>query len=68
VLDLLTPGGSTDYAPDDFRVAMCVQYVVWTFGAFQLWRYRRRTRHHLHQTDPDAYDALRRGELAGTSR
>jgi MFS family permease len=63
VLDLLTPGGSSDYAAGDFRVAMCVQYLVWGFGLLQLWRYRRRTRGHLRHTDPDAYDMLRRGEL-----
>lgn len=63
VLDLLTPGGSGDYTADHFRMAMCVQYVVWCFGLVQIWRYRRRTRAHLLDTDPDAYDALRRGEL-----
>ena len=63
VLDVLTPGNSTDYAAADFRWAMCVQYLVWGFGLLQLWRYRRRTRRHLWDTDPDAYDALRRGEL-----
>jgi sugar phosphate permease len=68
VLDWLTPGGSADYAADDFRLAMCVQYVVWGFGLSQLWRYRRRTRRHLWRTDPDAYDALRRGEPQMTSR
>jgi hypothetical protein len=63
VLDLLTPGTSSDYAAADFRVAMCVQYVFWTLGLLQIWRYRRRTRRHLAHTDPDAYDMLRRGEL-----
>jgi MFS family permease len=63
VLDLLTPGNAGDYTADHFRVAMCVQYLVWGFGLLQIWRYRRRTRRHLHHTDPDAYDALRRGEL-----
>jgi sugar phosphate permease len=63
VLDLLTPGGSSDYTAEHFRVAMCVQYLVWGFGLVQIWRYRHRTRRHLRRTDPDAYDALRRGEL-----
>lgn len=67
VLDLLTPGNSTDYAPGDFRVAMCVQYAVWTFGLLQLWRHRRRTRRHLRETDPDAFAALLRGDRAGMS-
>jgi MFS family permease len=62
VLDVLTPGTSSDYAAGDFRLAMCVQYLVWGFGLLQLWRYRRRTRRHLWDTDPDAYAALRRGE------
>jgi sugar phosphate permease len=62
VLDGLTPGASTDYAAEDFRLAMCVQYAVWGFGLTQLWRHRRRTRRHLWDTDPEAYDALRRGE------
>jgi MFS family permease len=63
VLDLLTPGTSSDYGGGDFRLAMCVQYLVWGFGLLQLWRYRRRTRRHLWDTDPDAYAALRRGEF-----
>ncbi|MDQ4086294.1 MAG: MFS transporter [Actinomycetota bacterium] len=67
VLDALTPGTSTDYAPADFRLAMCVQYLVWAFGLLQLWRYRRRTRRHLWDTDPHAYAALRRGELTTTA-
>jgi MFS family permease len=63
VLDLLTPGSSSNYTADHFRVAMCVQYLVWGFGLLQICRYRRRTRRHLRHTDPEAYDALRRGEL-----
>jgi sugar phosphate permease len=63
VLDGLTPGSATDYSAGDFRIAMCVQYLVWAFGLTQLLRYRRRTRRHLRHTDPEAYDALRRGEL-----
>jgi sugar phosphate permease len=60
-LDLLTPGGSTDYRPDDFRLAMAVQVVPWALGSWQIWRLRRRTRRQLAQTDPDAYDALKAG-------
>ncbi|HWM00155.1 MAG TPA: MFS transporter [Nocardioidaceae bacterium] len=63
VLDGLTAGDATDYSAGDFRIAMCVQYLVWAFGLTQLLRYRRRTRRHLWHTDPEAYDALRRGEL-----
>ncbi len=60
-LDLLTPGGSTDYAAGDFRWAMAVQLVPWTLGCLQIWRLRRHTRRRLHQTDPESYAALRRG-------
>ena len=44
VLDLMTPGASTSYSPNAFTAAMSVQYVVWTVGAIQIWRYRRETR------------------------
>ncbi|MET0999368.1 MAG: MFS transporter [Marmoricola sp.] len=44
VLDWRTPGGGTDYTPEAFRWAMSVQYVLWTVGLVQMWRYRRRTR------------------------
>jgi nitrate/nitrite transporter NarK len=67
VLDVLTPGTSTAYASGDFRWAMSVQYVVWAVGLAQLWRYRRRTRRHLWRSDPEAYAALRRGELVTQS-
>jgi predicted MFS family arabinose efflux permease len=62
VLDLLTPGSSSAYAPADFRWAMAVQYVLWLVGGLQIWRYRVRTRRDLLQRDPEAYAALRRGE------
>ena len=32
VLDLLTPGASTDYGLDAFRAAFAVQYVFWAVG------------------------------------
>ena len=64
VLDVLTPGGSTDYSHDTFRWAMAFQYVIWGFGAVQIWRYRRRTRRKLLQRDdPTAYGALRSGDM-----
>jgi len=44
VLDLLTPGGSSAYTPQDFRLAMSVQYLLWGLGAVQIWRYRRKVR------------------------
>jgi MFS family permease len=44
VLDWRTPGGGTDYTPSAFRWAMSLQYVLWSLGLVQIWRYRRRTR------------------------
>lgn len=44
VLDLMTPGSSTDYTPDAFRGAMSVQYLLWGLGAFLIWRYRKQVR------------------------
>ncbi len=61
VLDVLTPGRSTDYAPIDFRWAMCVQYGIWLIGTVQILRYRRRARRTLAETDPEGYESLRRG-------
>ncbi|MFY0408485.1 MFS transporter [Solicola sp. PLA-1-18] len=60
VLDVLTPGSGSDYSSGSFRWAMAVQYVLWTVGLTQVWRYRRRTRARLSRDDPDAYEALRR--------
>ena len=47
VLDLLTPGGSTDWSLGAFKAALAVQYAVWVLGAFQVWRYRQRVRARL---------------------
>jgi sugar phosphate permease len=47
VLDLLTPGGSTDWSLGAFKAAFSVQYAVWALGAFQVWRYRQRVRARL---------------------
>lgn len=47
VLDVLTPGASTDYSLDAFKAAFAVQYVAWALGAFGVWRYRRRLRARL---------------------
>lgn len=63
VLDLLTPGGSTDYSHATFRWAMAFQYLIWGFGAVQIWRYRRRTRRALKRDNPAAYGALRDGDI-----
>jgi sugar phosphate permease len=43
--------------------AFAVQYLVWIVGAVQVLKYRRRARRLLAERDPDAYDALRRGEV-----
>lgn len=47
VLDLLTPGATTDYSLGAFKAAFSVQYVVWALGALGVWRYRRRMRARL---------------------
>jgi nitrate/nitrite transporter NarK len=44
ILDWRTPGSSSDYTPEAFRWAMSAQYVLWTVGIVQIWRYRRRAR------------------------
>ena len=47
VLDVRAPGGQSTYDLGDFRAAMCVQYVFWAIGAFQVVRYRRKAVAHL---------------------
>lgn len=47
VLDLLTPGGSTDYDLDAFRAAFAVQYVFWAVGLVGVVRHRRELRARL---------------------
>src|SRR3954464_7798281 len=41
VLDVLTPGASTDYGIDAFRAAFSVQYVFWGIGLVGVLRHRR---------------------------
>lgn len=55
VLDWRTPGASTDYSPDAFKLAMSCQYVPWALGLIQIWRYRVRTRAKILAEDPTAY-------------
>jgi MFS family permease len=55
VLDLVTPGRSTAYSGDAYRLAMCVQYPFWLLGGLQVWRYRYRARVHLADTQPEAF-------------
>jgi MFS family permease len=47
VLDLLTPGSSTDYSLDAFRAAFSVQYVFWAIGLVGVLRHRRQLRERL---------------------
>jgi MFS family permease len=47
VLDLLTPGSSTDYSLDAFRAAFAVQYVFWAIGFVGVLRHRRQLRQRL---------------------
>jgi sugar phosphate permease len=61
LLDLRS-GGSGDYQPADFRVAMCAQYALWGLGAFQILRYRRKAIAHLRRHHPGAVEKLQRGE------
>jgi sugar phosphate permease len=64
VLDVLTPASAgTAYSLDAFRWAFALQYVLWGIGAVQVVRYRNSTRRQLAERDPDAFAALRRGEL-----
>jgi sugar phosphate permease len=63
LLDLLTPGASTDYAPRTWKLAMSVQYVGWLVGALQVWRYRHRARNHLRDTQPDVWSQMSRRPL-----
>jgi MFS family permease len=55
VLDVLTPGSSTDDSPRAYSWAMAVQYVGWVLGGLQVWRYRVRARGHLEQTQPETF-------------
>jgi sugar phosphate permease len=61
VLQVTTPGGSTDYSLDAYKSAFATQYMLWLIGGAQTLRYRRRTIRALIERDPDAYAALRRG-------
>jgi len=47
ILDWRTPGASTDYSPDAFRWAMSFQYVLWSIGLVQIWRFRVKARARL---------------------
>jgi MFS family permease len=55
ILDVVTPGRSTDYSEAAWSIAMAVQFVGWFLGGAMIWRYRRRARAHLERTQPEAY-------------
>jgi hypothetical protein len=61
VLQLVSPGGSTDYSLAAFKWAFATQYVLWAVGAVQTLRYRRRVEQELAERDPAALAGLRRG-------
>ncbi len=63
ILDIVAPGGPSTYTVDSFRIAMSVQYIVWAIGAAQIMRYRRRVRRDLLENNPEAYAALRAGQV-----
>ena len=69
ILDRLAPGGPSTYTLDDFRIAMSAQFLLWGFGGFMIWRYRRRSLRRVADV-PGAMDALRGGStlLPGISR
>jgi sugar phosphate permease len=67
VLDILSPAGSGGYGADDFRWAMSFQYLLWTLGGLQIWRYRRRVRREMRERDPRGYEALRQGGQAAVT-
>jgi hypothetical protein len=53
ILDWRTPGSSTAYTAEAFRWAMSFQYVLWSLGLIQVWRYRHRTRAWLRVHEPE---------------
>ena len=55
LLDVFTPGSSTDYSPRAYSLAMSVQFLGWGTGGFLVFRYRRRARAHLADTQPETH-------------
>jgi MFS family permease len=58
ILDVVTPGRSTDYSEAAWSIAMSVQFVGWFLGGAMIWRYRKRARAHLERTQPEAYQDM----------
>lgn len=55
IMDRVSPGGPSTWTVDTFRVAWCVQYVVWAIGVVQIVRLRRRTRSTVDADDDYAH-------------
>lgn len=47
ILDALTPGTSTQYSLNAFRIALLVQYPFWLIGLYGVYRHRRELRARL---------------------
>jgi MFS family permease len=60
LLDVFTPGASTDYDAGAYKAAMAVQFVPWLLGGTMIYRYRRRARAHLATSQPETYRWMRR--------
>lgn len=60
VLDWVAPDGPDTYTLHHFRIAMSLQFVLWTVGSVQVIRYRRKGLAYLAQF-PGAIEALRAG-------
>jgi hypothetical protein len=58
VLDATSGGGPTSYDLHDFRLAFCVQYVLWALGLLMVLRLRRRVRRRLRVEDGIVIDPL----------
>jgi MFS family permease len=61
VLQLVSPGGSTEYSLAAFKWAFASQYALWAVGAVLTVKYRRQAVRRLAERDPEALAALRRG-------
>jgi hypothetical protein len=59
ILDLLTPGSSTDYSLGAFHAAFSFQYLLWAVGLYGVLRHRRTLRRRLAE-DGVALDAFPR--------
>lgn len=55
ILDWRTPRGTSAYPPSAFRWAMSFQYVLWSVGLVQIWRYRRKARARLRADRPEVW-------------